>query len=123
MSSYKVKSGDSLSVIAQRELGHASLWPAIAKLNNISAPYTIYVGQTIMLPDTLPSSPSSSNAPAPAPGPHTPAAPASSRPGVLSRLMTWARANKGQAAFYTVSIGLTVAGLWIATHPKNKRRR
>ena len=47
---YTVKAGDSLSIIARDVLGNMGLWPEIARLNNIEAPYTIFPGQTITLP-------------------------------------------------------------------------
>ncbi len=65
MTTYTVQSGDSLSRIASRVLGNMSLWPQIAALNNISAPYVIYPGQMLQLPDG--SSGASASAPARAP--------------------------------------------------------
>ena len=47
---YRVKSGESLSVIAQAALGDKNRWPELAHLNNISHPYFIYPGQVIELP-------------------------------------------------------------------------
>lgn len=48
---YKVKQGDYLYLIAKMELGNAEKWRDIAKLNNILAPYTIYPGQILTLPE------------------------------------------------------------------------
>lgn len=50
---YTVKSGDSLSRIAQRELGDASRWPEIHELNadEIPNPDLIQPGQVIYLPE------------------------------------------------------------------------
>lgn len=44
--SYTVKSGDSLSVIAAQ---YGLNWHTLAQRNNLSAPYTIYVGQRLAL--------------------------------------------------------------------------
>jgi len=112
MSTYLVQKGDSLSTIAEKQLGHASQWPQIAALNNIAAPYTIYVGQHLALPDANTPAPSSSTTPAPssstapAPGPQ----PAGS--SVFTRIVTWAKANPGKATFYGLSIALSAAGVW-----------
>jgi len=110
MSAYIVKSGDSLSTIAQNVLGHASAWPQIAALNNIKAPYTIYVGQHLALPDP--------NAPAPSPTPQAPAPAPGTQPaqgggGVFARLVGWAKANPGQATFWGLSLTLSAAGLYL----------
>lgn len=51
---YKVKSGESLSVIAEAALGDMNRWPEIAHLNNIRHPYIIYPGQVIELPASDP---------------------------------------------------------------------
>ena len=47
---YTVVEGDSLSKIARDVLGNMDLWPQIAEINGIEAPYTIYPGQTLTLP-------------------------------------------------------------------------
>lgn len=47
--SYTVKSGDTLYVIAKKELGSASRWKEIEKLNNLSSS-ELRVGQAIRLP-------------------------------------------------------------------------
>lgn len=51
---YTVKSGDSLSLIAKNVLGNMQRWPEIARLNGLTAPYTLRVGQTLQIP-TAPS--------------------------------------------------------------------
>ena len=48
---YTVKSGDSLTKIAERELGDIDRWREIAGINGIKPPYTLTVGQTLQLPD------------------------------------------------------------------------
>lgn len=48
--SYTVKAGDSLSLIARNVLGDTTKWPEIARLNALAAPYTIRVGQVLKLP-------------------------------------------------------------------------
>lgn len=47
---YTVKRGDSLSKIAQEQLGDASRWPEIAQINAISNPDLIHPGQQLRLP-------------------------------------------------------------------------
>lgn len=47
---YVVKKGDSLSGLAKKFLGSTSRYRELAKLNKISAPYTLTVGQTIKIP-------------------------------------------------------------------------
>jgi len=47
---YKVKSGESLSIIARDMLGDIKRWPEIAFTNAIRYPYVIYVGQILELP-------------------------------------------------------------------------
>ena len=48
---YKVQSGDTLSKIADALLGDSTLWPAIAKANNMRAPYAIEVDQILTVPE------------------------------------------------------------------------
>lgn len=50
MTTYTVRKGDTLSAIAQRELGAASRWPEIAELNSLLDPDLIYPGQELRLP-------------------------------------------------------------------------
>jgi nucleoid-associated protein YgaU len=46
-----VRNGDTLSRIAQTQLGHASFWSCIARANpSIADPNLIYTGQTLILP-------------------------------------------------------------------------
>lgn len=47
---YKVRSGESLSIIARDMLGDVERWPELAFLNGISHPYFIYPGQILELP-------------------------------------------------------------------------
>ena len=47
---YTVKSGDTLSKIAQTHLGSYKRYPEIAKLNNIRDPNRIFPGQVLKLP-------------------------------------------------------------------------
>lgn len=47
---YTVKSGDTLSAIAARQLGSPSKWKQIADLNGIRDPNRLQVGQTLRLP-------------------------------------------------------------------------
>ena len=47
---YTVKQGDTISRIALNVLGNMQLWPKIAAMNAIAAPYRIYPGQQLQLP-------------------------------------------------------------------------
>lgn len=48
-STHTVVKGDTLWGIAQKYLGDGTKYPQLAKINNISSPYYIYVGQVIKL--------------------------------------------------------------------------
>ncbi len=48
---YIVRSGDTLSKIARDVVGNMAMWPQIASVNNLVAPYTIYPGQVLQLPE------------------------------------------------------------------------
>lgn len=50
MKTYTVQAGDSISKIALNVLDNMSLWPKLAAVNNIAAPYRIYPGQILQLP-------------------------------------------------------------------------
>ena len=58
---YTVKAGDTLSEIAQSQLGSASKYQYLAKINGISNPNLIYVGQVLKLTGTTGSSGGSSS--------------------------------------------------------------
>jgi LysM repeat protein len=47
---YRVKSGESLSIIARDVLGNIERWPELAFINGLSHPYFIYPGQILELP-------------------------------------------------------------------------
>ncbi len=47
---YTVKSGDSLSLISKKQYGTYANWDKIADANNISSPYNLTVGQTLVIP-------------------------------------------------------------------------
>lgn len=47
---YTVKSGDSLSRISKKHYGTYTNWNVIADANNINSPYTLTVGQTLVIP-------------------------------------------------------------------------
>ncbi|HVT67366.1 MAG TPA: transglycosylase family protein [Trebonia sp.] len=69
---YTVKSGDTLSAIAQRLYGNPAYWPAIYWDNHSQIRYAnvIQVGQVLAIPAkpaTIPAAPSELSAPAPAP--------------------------------------------------------
>ncbi len=49
---YTVRQGDTISRIALNVLGNMQLWPQLAAANGIAAPYMIYPGQVLTLPDT-----------------------------------------------------------------------
>ncbi|RMH54551.1 MAG: LysM domain-containing protein, partial [Candidatus Hydrogenedentota bacterium] len=74
---YTVRPGDTLYGIALRELGKGSRWKEIARLNKIPPPYEIAVGEKLLLPISIPSSPPPpppppSSTPSPPPTPHPP---------------------------------------------------
>ncbi|MCH2208178.1 MAG: LysM peptidoglycan-binding domain-containing protein [Lentisphaerales bacterium] len=48
---YKVQPGDTLSKIAEAQLGDANLWKEIADLNGIKKTYVVKVGQTLSIPN------------------------------------------------------------------------
>lgn len=52
MRTYTVQKGDTLSAIAERELGAASRWLEIQQLNSIPNADLIYPGQTLRIPGT-----------------------------------------------------------------------
>lgn len=60
MNSYTIKAGDTLQMIAQVQLGDASLWMSIATLNNLTYPYisstvgtgVVTPGDDILIPST-----------------------------------------------------------------------
>jgi predicted chitinase len=87
--SYTVRSGDSLSAIAARELGNAGRWREIydANRDKISNPNVIYPGQVLTLPG-------GDSAPAPAPAP-APSAPSSYTVNSGDTLFKIARATLG----------------------------
>ncbi|HEX3727951.1 MAG TPA: LysM peptidoglycan-binding domain-containing protein, partial [Pirellulales bacterium] len=49
-----VQLGDSLNTIAARECKQVTRWPEIAQLNGIGPPYTIFVGQKLVVPSPDP---------------------------------------------------------------------
>ena len=49
LTSYTVKNGDSLWVIAKLQLGDETKWKALAAKNNIEPPYIVMPGQVIQL--------------------------------------------------------------------------
>jgi nucleoid-associated protein YgaU len=77
--SYTVRPGDSLSVIAQNQLGDANRWRELYELNRgaISNPNTIFAGMSLHLPGSGDAGGATDTAPAAATnGPAAPAAPA-----------------------------------------------
>lgn len=50
VSEYKVEKGDSLSKIAEKTYQDLELWPAIAKVNEITNPNIIFTGSVLKLP-------------------------------------------------------------------------
>lgn len=50
MQEYIVQFGDTLSLISAKKLGNANRWSEIARLNNLTAPYTLLIGQKLKLP-------------------------------------------------------------------------
>lgn len=52
MGTYIVQGGDTLGSIAERKLGRATRWPEIAFLNHLQNSKSLFVGQSLRLPDT-----------------------------------------------------------------------
>ena len=50
MQEYIVKAGDTLSAIARRFLGANGDWREIARLNNITNPASLQIGQRLLIP-------------------------------------------------------------------------
>ncbi len=50
MKTYKVKYGDSLSAIAHLLLGDGNRWPELAKLNRLTDPNRLLIGQVLQIP-------------------------------------------------------------------------
>jgi len=50
---YTIRPGDSLAAIALRLMGDAGRWPEIARLNGLTRPDTILVGQTLRIPSLV----------------------------------------------------------------------
>lgn len=50
MREYIVKPGDSLSLIAERELGDRQRWDEISYMNSLPDPNLIHAGQVLILP-------------------------------------------------------------------------
>lgn len=51
---YEIKSGDTLSIIAEKFYGDASLDDFLAEFNEISDPTALHVGQVIFIPEETP---------------------------------------------------------------------
>ena len=120
MATYTVKPGDSLSKIARDALGNLALWPAIASLNGIAAPYIIRAGQVLQLPG-------SAVVPVVQRPPLAPGTPGASRvpepeyqPGGSSGVIDFAKKNWVWLALAGVGVGLL---LWPAGAPSGKTRR
>ncbi|WP_190398648.1 LysM domain-containing protein [Pseudanabaena sp. FACHB-1998] len=61
MQEYIVKSGDTLSNIARRFLGANGDWREIARVNNISNPSSLQIGQRLLIPDNVETPPIAKN--------------------------------------------------------------
>lgn len=61
MQEYIVKSGDTLSNIARRFLGANADWQAIAKINNITNPSSLQIGQRLLIPNAVTTPPIAKN--------------------------------------------------------------
>ena len=48
---YVVQSGDSLASIAQEVYGDPTMWGVIARANDLSEPYALTVGDTLVIPE------------------------------------------------------------------------
>lgn len=71
MATYRVRPGDTLSLIALEQLGNAGKWRLLAEINHLADSDRIRVGQELIIPDTLPATaPPAPTVPA-GPGPNT----------------------------------------------------
>lgn len=127
MSSYTVKSGDTLSGIAQSQLGDATRYLELATLNGIASPYTIYPGQVLQLPGTVaaPATTTVATVPATTPASSTAATGAlTSMTGSVSTrsgLSAWFAVNKGLVILIT--LGLAITGISVYANSRQRRRR
>jgi hypothetical protein len=74
---YKLRPGETLSMLAERFLGDPMLFYALSRYNGIDAPITVEVGRNLLIPGVP-----KRVAPAPAPPPVTPAKPPPPAAGV-----------------------------------------
>lgn len=51
MEDYIIQYGDTLEIIAEKQLGNKNRWYEIAQLNNIPSPYQLFIGLKIKLPN------------------------------------------------------------------------
>lgn len=101
---YTVKSGDTLSKIARDVLSDINIWPALADLNAIKSPWTIYPGQVLTLPtDFRPPAP---DLPPPA---FAPPLPPPKKENILLQKFA------GLPTWLWAALGLTVAALFLPT--------
>lgn len=116
MSTYTVKSGDTISKIALNVLGNMNLWPKLAALNGIASPYLIYPGQVLQLPALTPAGVTASM-PVPASASMQAVIPSTGSAG--AKIMLWIQSNKtvigGSLAL------LAVVALVIGSQKKAKR--
>lgn len=61
MEEYVIQFGDTLSSIAAKKLGNGNRWNEIARLNNLTEPYILFVGQRLKIPQKINSQPNLSN--------------------------------------------------------------
>jgi nucleoid-associated protein YgaU len=106
---YIVKEGESLTFIAEQQLGNGDLWTDIVKLNNITDINTIVAGTKLLLPTGVVAMvPSATQMPSMTPAPSVTPAPAVSDAGDIGEGAMTKRANPNIKE-YTVQEG---EGLW-----------
>lgn len=102
--SYVVRPGDTLAVIAQRQLGERDAFYGLARYNGIKVPRQLPLGQSIKLPGkprAALATPAAAPAPAAAPPPPPPATP--SPPAVDAAAQAKAQAQQTKAAINKAS--------------------
>lgn len=91
--SYSVKQGDTLWVIAQKELGNGARWPVIARANPNVDPNNLRVGQKLIIPAASSSSASANSLPHSSSSPAANTAASASGPSAGSKTITVAEGD------------------------------
>lgn len=81
---YVVQEGDTLTQLAQKHLGDAMLFYALARYNNINPPSASLIGRLLQIPGKAPEPPKTVEVPKPAPAPRKPAPAAKKAPAATA---------------------------------------